>query len=369
MFFPGKVMAYRNWNDTYGIISPGIVRTQSGESMFFANQIMNCVCTLDMTSSYWMKDNPTKLWTDNNSVFSCLWDDSYVIGNSCPLFLPAYKPGRFFSYNYNGRIGELRSIDLLSSQLEIKADGETIVDSYAALADKQLDMSAIDGMAIDVRVVNENLMIDNLYPAYGEANLHIAGGDAYKGFPSVTMLQFRDGTDKVTERFDSRENAAMILSAATFYCETNYYTPSKLEDLKVEYSPYGRGEYKELKAAVDEEVGLIPTYGWLWRANLADMDADSPQGWYDVRLTATAPGGSYMTQVISPAFLIGDPAKLDIVDLNREDGVVVCGRDIVAPDGSEVYTVGGRRSGLSNLASGVYVVRTPDGRATKVVIR
>lgn len=76
-----------------------------------------------------------------------------------------------------------------------------------------------------------------------------------------------------------------------------------------------------------------------------------------------------MTQVISPAFLIGDPAKLDIVDLNREDGVVVCGRDIVAPDGSEVYTVGGRRSGLSNLASGVYVVRTPDGRATKVVIR
>lgn len=369
MFFPGKVMAYRNWNDTYGIISPGIVRTQSGESMFFANQIMNCVCTLDMTSSYWMKDNPTKLWTDNNSVFSCLWDDSYVIGNSCPLFLPAYKPGRFFSYNYNGRIGELRSIDLLSSQLEIKADGETIVDSYAALADKQLDMSAIDGMAIDVRVVNENLMIDNLYPAYGEANLHIAGGDAYKGFPSVTMLQFRDGTDKVTERFDSRENAAMILSAATFYCETNYYTPSKLEDLKVEYSPYGRGEYKELKAAVDEEVGLISTYGWLWRANLADMDADSPQGWYDVRLTATAPGGSYMTQVISPAFLIGDPAKLDIVDLNREDGVVVCGRDIVAPDGSEVYTVGGRRSGLSNLASGVYVVRTPDGRATKVVIR
>lgn len=98
MFFPAKVMACRNWVTNYGIISPAVVCTQSGESMFFANQIINQACMLDMTSFYWMKENQTKLWTDNSSVFSSPWDDSYVIGNSCPLFLPAYKPGRFFSY-------------------------------------------------------------------------------------------------------------------------------------------------------------------------------------------------------------------------------------------------------------------------------
>ncbi|MBD5216501.1 MAG: DUF2436 domain-containing protein [Bacteroidales bacterium] len=51
-----------------------------------------------------------------------------------------------------------------------------------------------------------------------------------------------------------------------------------------------------------------------------------------------------------------------------ETTVRVNGRDVIAPEGSRIYTLEGIETGFFNLANGVYIVRTP-AKSVKVVIR
>lgn len=50
-------------------------------------------------------------------------------------------------------------------------------------------------------------------------------------------------------------------------------------------------------------------------------------------------------------------------------GVSVEGNTIVAPEGSMVFDITGRRVGLTGLRRGIYIVRLPDGKAVKVSVR
>ena len=59
---------------------------------------------------------------------------------------------------------------------------------------------------------------------------------------------------------------------------------------------------------------------------------------------------------------------IDGVSGEGENAVRVDGSDIIAPEGSEVFDLNGRRVNPTGLASGVYIVRTPDGKAVKVRI-
>lgn len=59
---------------------------------------------------------------------------------------------------------------------------------------------------------------------------------------------------------------------------------------------------------------------------------------------------------------------IEDVDADRQESVRAEGNDIVAPAGSEVYDIAGRRVRPTGLASGIYIVRTPDGKAVKVRI-
>lgn len=53
---------------------------------------------------------------------------------------------------------------------------------------------------------------------------------------------------------------------------------------------------------------------------------------------------------------------------DASSSVRVDGNDIFAPEGSEVYDLSGRRVNPNGLAGGIYIVRTPDGKAVKVRI-
>lgn len=53
----------------------------------------------------------------------------------------------------------------------------------------------------------------------------------------------------------------------------------------------------------------------------------------------------------------------------EEAPVAVSGRDIIVPEGGAVYDLNGRRVSGMNLAPGVYVAVTPQGRAAKILIK
>ena len=54
---------------------------------------------------------------------------------------------------------------------------------------------------------------------------------------------------------------------------------------------------------------------------------------------------------------------------DRTDSVRVDGNSIVAPDGSAIYNLNGRRVKATNLPSGIYIVRIPGGKAVKVRVK
>ena len=63
-----------------------------------------------------------------------------------------------------------------------------------------------------------------------------------------------------------------------------------------------------------------------------------------------------------------DDSAIDYVNGDSEIGVRVEGGSIVAPEGSVVYDLTGRRGAKTNLPKGIYIVRTPAGRTVKVRI-
>ena len=48
--------------------------------------------------------------------------------------------------------------------------------------------------------------------------------------------------------------------------------------------------------------------------------------------------------------------------------IAIVGNNIIAPEGADIYTVGGVRVNGENLASGVYVVRVA-GKSFKVIVK
>ena len=68
--------------------------------------------------------------------------------------------------------------------------------------------------------------------------------------------------------------------------------------------------------------------------------------------------------------LIGaTPAEIDGIDADRAEEVVsVSGNDIVAPEGSMIFDLMGRRVNPTSLRTGIYIVRTPAGKTFKVRI-
>lgn len=68
-------------------------------------------------------------------------------------------------------------------------------------------------------------------------------------------------------------------------------------------------------------------------------------------------------------WVIPTPTAIDSVGADGAGNVRVDGDSIIAPEGSEVYDVTGRRVRPEGLRNGIYIVRTPDGNAVKVAIR
>lgn len=98
---------------------------------------------------------------------------------------------------------------------------------------------------------------------------------------------------------------------------------------------------------------------------------------YEAPITMTE-GGRIMAYLVESGKLPGEPTDvtvwliptdIDSIDADRKESEVRAeGADIIAPAGSEVYDITGRRVNPTGLRAGIYIVRTPDGKSVKVRI-
>ena len=63
------------------------------------------------------------------------------------------------------------------------------------------------------------------------------------------------------------------------------------------------------------------------------------------------------------------PSGIGVIESNGENAVRIEGGNIIAPEGSEVFDLNGRRVASKGLRSGIYIVHIPGGKSLKVSVR
>ncbi|MDE6049319.1 MAG: Ig-like domain-containing protein [Paramuribaculum sp.] len=83
-------------------------------------------------------------------------------------------------------------------------------------------------------------------------------------------------------------------------------------------------------------------------------------------ITASTANGFKATCTVTVA---AKPAGIEGVEAEEESAVRVEGGNIIAPEGSEVFDLNGRRVSAKGLSSGIYIVRIPGAKAIKVIVK
>ena len=195
--------------------------------------------------------------------------------------------------------------------------------------------------------------------------------------PGVQILSFVNKERTITNTFAKPADGTLRLVAGDFVLDPEtsdgdgaYVNAPDVVVPTIEYSPYGKNEWKEL-VCVEDNFDLPPCYGHTpyapaYTATLMHITEEALMGWFDVRISMTDASGNFMTQTVSPAFKIESLAGVasPMADLD----VKVSGNSIIAPADAEVYDLQGRRCGATSLDAGMYIVRCGQ-RSAKVIVR
>lgn len=146
---------------------------------------------------------------------------------------------------------------------------------------------------------------------------------------------------------------------------SEYYTCSPA-DIKVEYAPGGSEEFAELVVEENPAKFFMPGYGAYWEGSLGTVDRESPDGWFDLRVTLTDASGNSQMQTISPAFRVESLSSVEDAVADKDACIRVENGRIIAPSGAEIHDICGRPASAAP-APGIYIVRHA-GKSVKVIL-
>lgn len=240
-----------------------------------------------------------------------------VQGDNAPLinvFAANYEWGGKRSEIYAqsiGRYGEVRENDLMAISVEIKYNGDPVYSGDVLGLSNFLWMWSAgnhpDGI-FDVTMTSTNSKVHDL-PGFSSAHMTYDWTNEDWTAPSVQRLQFRDISGKVTDRFISPAEGTVRLAAGDFGYDSFTATFNYQEGSSVEfyYSKYNQDEWTELELTKYPEHFFMPGFGDYYEASLASIQQQENENiWYDVKIISTDAAGNSQTQIVSPAFYIGD---------------------------------------------------------------
>lgn len=239
-----------------------------------------------------------------------------VFGNNVPIlytemiwsddFLTNY-----FSNTFIGRYGEVRFCD---------SEVATGVFDVNGMAVKRGTVSDLDSFSYSwmqnvpkdaecrIRIDDNNILIDDNIPGSLHTVMEFNTGRTDAVPPTLTMLNFRNKEDKITDRFESNDGTVEF-SAADMVPKQNEKTIKWFEaneSLKVslQYSPDGSDVWSSLEVKEVPELFFLPGYGNFYRASLSGVTATSENGWFKLRIRLEDEAGNTQEQTIEPAFYI-----------------------------------------------------------------
>lgn len=291
-------------------------------------------------------------------------------GGNCPIIAMAIDNGvqpfqdqRSSSYVdliFRGRYGEMTDGLFNGIDLSIKLNGEEIINGMTNMWQLGQKTTGISQGVLDVELVNHNGYVDGLEGQNKVTMQYDAGREDWTP-PTLTMLQFRNTDDDVTDRFETASDGVVSLSAGdkAFHPEPSfgwgYYTIDNDMTVEVAYSPYGKDEWQQLGGIEEKpEYYYFPEYGYFYQGSLAGVTAQSDNGWFDLKIRLEDASGNWQEQTVSPAFRIESQVSTGICTQ-----AVACGAN------AQSYSLDGRR--LNAPQRGINIVKGSDGTTRKVI--
>lgn len=377
----GDVDIWQQYGPKYGVNAPAL-GNPDGQLFFY--------CTQE-ESGYDKNLEPGYGKAPVNPWFSFPYSKEYVMGSTSAAAVTIAKPAGtvnnpFYNYtidSYYGNFSDRRACDVAVFEESGSLNGEPFDPTEYRNVYAWLSALASDGHQpgeIEITFTDNNILVDEISGSnvctisYNEAN-----GDVVP--PTVQRVMVKDAEGNPSIKLEETQGASIAVAGGDFTPVTTYvdmgnynsdfttydYAPATL---KAEYSPNGLDEFEEILMSEDIDKYVL-AYGSYWEGSLESVSKESPNKWYDLRLTLTDAAGNTQVQTISPAFRIEQIAPDGILNISEaKGGLFVSNGSIVSSTGSpvRVFSISGMEMPNSNLPAGTYIAVSGNVRS-KIIVR
>ena len=255
---------------------------------------------------------------------------------------------------------EFRGIDTPPAELT----AATLAEALQMGADGETEAITITGDVTVVYKNNRNIYVKDdsawtlLYNKNDVEMPAYKNGDVISGFKAIYAVNDEHGQLIPVSDFNTAtagSEVAPVAIKSNEVADANYH---KYVSLTANFAATD-----EKNGVATDSEGTAAIYAQ-WNNAYSDPVVALPaeEGLYEIRGFVSSYKGNYQILVC------------EFIDMNSVEGVAldqpiaIVGRDIIAPEGAEIYSIGGVRVNGENLATGVYVVRVA-GKSFKVIVK
>ena len=255
---------------------------------------------------------------------------------------------------------EFRGIDTPPAELT----AATLAEALQMGADGETEAITITGDVTVVYKNNRNIYVKDdsawtlLYNKNDVEMPAYKNGDVISGFKAIYAVNDEHGQLIPVSDFNAAtagSEVAPVAIKSNEVADANYH---KYVSLTANFAATD-----EKNGVATDSEGTAAIYAQ-WNNAYSDPVVALPaeEGLYEIRGFVSSYKGNYQILVC------------EFIDMNSVEGVAldqpiaIVGRDIIAPEGAEIYSIGGVRVNGENLATGVYVVRVA-GKSFKVIVK
>ena len=255
---------------------------------------------------------------------------------------------------------EFRGIDTPPAELT----AATLAEALQMGANGETEAITITGDVTVVYKNNRNIYVKDdsawtlLYNKNDVEMPAYKNGDVISGFKAIYAVNDEHGQLIPVSDFNAAtagSEVAPVAIKSNEVADANYH---KYVSLTANFAATD-----EKNGGATDSEGTAAIYAQ-WNNAYSDPVVALPaeEGLYEIRGFVSSYKGNYQILVC------------EFIDMNSVEGVAldqpiaIVGRDIIAPEGAEIYSIGGVRVNGENLATGVYVVRVA-GKSFKVIVK
>lgn len=277
-----------------------------------------------------------------------------------------------------GRWGETRRSDMYRLSGNIAdADGNILFEGTHHGFNDAINKAISNGTSkFKLTTVNKNIEIDG---SAVQSSMLTEWDMTREDFipPVITMLQTKDQSGNICQRFDSAYDGVIEFTAADFKWDDriNGFADASEIDVELEMAPEN-GDFIPVATTEIPELYHMPAFGHFYRASLSHL---TNVGWHTVKITVKDAAGNSQTQTLERAFYVNKPGEIQ--NISNEGPLTLNGNTIATsePTHIRIYdikgltlfddTIDGELDLSGSLVKGIYIVRNEsDGTTLKLTI-